>query len=641
MECWTCPKLWPRLRLAFPRSGEASRFKPRQMHADVTAHARRLPHAPGCYIFRDGAGKTLYVGKAGDLRKRVASYLRPGGDGRIGVSFLEREARELDFVVTRTEQEAILLENTLIKKLKPRYNIKLRDDKAFLMLRLDRSEDWPWFRFVRRRRADGAEYFGPFGSASSARRTLKLLHKLVPLRDCRDGVFDHRVRPCLKHQIGRCPAPCVGLIERLDYDRLLDRAARILRGDNGEVVRELEARMQEAALELRFEEAQAIKENLAALQRITERQGVVGRDLFDRDVIGCWGQGGEVHVALLRYRDAGLEGSQVHHFRTELPLAELLSSFLMRLYEGDRYVPSQILLPLEPLDLDGLAGWLHEKRDGRCELKVPVKGDKRKAVEMASRNAKLAAEAWRRGDDDVETELGELQRLLNLPELPRRIHCLDVSTIQGRHTVASRVAAKDGQAHRPEYRRFEIRGEAGKDDFASMRQAVERSLRLCLDREDEELPDLLLVDGGKGQLSSALEALAACGLGDELPVVGIAKDRERGDEETYHTGERIFLPGRRLPVPLEPGTASFRILTNVRDEAHRFAIGYHRKLRQRIGSELDEVPGLGPTRRRALLRHFGSLDGVKAASLDELRAVKGLPLAVAEAVFAKYRGEGE
>lgn len=604
------------------------------MHERVAGLARKLPHAPGCYVFRDGGGQALYVGKAGDLRKRVASYLRPGGDGRFGIGFLEREARDLEFVVTRTEQEAILLENTLIKKFKPRYNIKLRDDKAFLMLRLDRGEAWPWFRFVRRRRPDGAEYFGPFGSASSARRTLKLLHKLVPLRDCRDGVFRGRTRPCLKYQIGRCPGPCVGLIERAEYDGLLDRATRILRGEHRDVVAELTRRMEEAAGELRFEEAQAIKENLSALQRITEKQSIVGSKLFDRDVVGCFALQSEVHVAVLRYRDAGLEGSQVHHFQTELPLAELLSTFLTRLYEGDRYVPAQILLPLEPLDLDGLTGWLEEKRGSRCELKVPQKGDKRQAVEMASRNAQLAGEAWRRGDEDIETELLELQQLLNLPELPRRIHCLDVSTIQGRHTVASRVAAKDGQAHRPEYRRFEIRGDAGGDDFAAMRQAVERSLRLCLDRDDEELPDLLLIDGGKGQLSAALAALDACGLGDELPVAGLAKDRDRG--EGVSTGERVFLPGRPLPIPLREGSASFRILTGVRDEAHRFAIGYHRKLRQRIGSELDEVPGLGPTRRRLLLRHFGSLDGVKNASLDELRSVRGLPQAVAEAVHRRY-----
>ncbi len=524
------------------------------MDRQVEQRARKLPHAAGCYIFRDGSGRALYVGKAGDLRKRVASYLRPGGDGRLSIAFLEREARELDFVATSTEQEAILLENTLIKKFKPRYNIKLRDDKAFLMLRLDRSEEWPWFRFVRRRYADGAEYFGPFGSASSARRTLKLLHKYVPLRDCRDAVFRNRSRACLKYQIGRCPAPCVGLIEREDYAVLLDRACRILRGDHRDLVEVLSEQMQAAAAELRFEEAQAIKESLQALTRMTERQGIVGSGLFDRDAIGYWASGRYVHLALLRYRDAGLEASQVHHFETELPLPELFSSFLIRLYEGDRYVPSQILLPLEPLDFDGLAAWLHEKRGGRCELKIPVKGDKRKAVEMAVNNARLAGQAWQRGDADVDAELAELRQLLNLPGLPKRIHCLDVSTIQGRHTVASRVAAKDGQAHRPEYRRFEIRGEAAKDDFASMRQAVERSLRLCLDREDEEIPDLLLIDGGRGQVSAAVAALDACGLGEELPVAGLAKDRQHAERGS--TGERVFLPGRSRPIPLSPGSAS-------------------------------------------------------------------------------------
>ncbi len=604
------------------------------MHRRVAEIARQLPHEPGVYLFKDGQGQVLYVGKAADLRKRVVNYLKRGGDGRFLLHFLEEESRDLEFLVTQTEQEAMLLENTLIKKFKPKHNIRLKDDKAYLMLRLDRTEEWPWFRFLRRRRKDGALYFGPFSSARSLRRTLRLLHRVTPLRDCTDGVFHGRSRACLKHQIGRCPAPCVGLIDREAYDDLLDRAVAILSGDTAELEKDLEDRMRSASEGLRFEEAQTWKEHLEALQLITEKQTVVGAQ--DRDVVGLFRQREEAHISMLSYRNFGLEGSRVHHFKTQLPTAELLDQFLSQLYQGDRYVPREILLASEPAGCEGLELWLGERRGGRVEILMPQRGDKKRAVEMADKNARMAGEIWSRGGDRTEEDLDTLQGLLELPHLPRRIHCLDISTIQGRDTVASRVSSVDGQACSAEYRRFSIRGDAGKDDFSSMRQAVERSLRLCLEREGEELPDLLLVDGGKGQVSAALDALAECGLGDELPVAGLAKDRMKGPER-IHSGERIFLPGREDPIPLPIDSAPWRILTQIRDEAHRFAITYHRKKRERLGSELDEVEGLGPRRRQALLKHFGSLAGVREASLQDLSRVPGLPMAVAETLYRRFR----
>ncbi|MEZ5990543.1 MAG: excinuclease ABC subunit UvrC [Planctomycetota bacterium] len=603
------------------------------MHPHVEEIARNLPHEPGCYLFKDGGGRVLYVGKAADLRKRVTSYLKRGGDGRFLLAFLEDEARDLDFVATGTEQEAILLENTLIKKFKPRHNLRLKDDKSFLMLRLDEGEDWPWFRFVRRRRADGARYFGPFSSARSIRRTLRLLHRLVPLRDCSDAVFAGRTRPCLKHQIGRCPAPCVGLVTREAYRAALDRAVAILSGATADVEVELERRMGEAAEALRFEEAQARKADLDALRRISERQQVVG--VLDRDVVGLWRDAGEAWIAVLSYRDAGLEDTRTHRLRTHLPDGELVAQVVGRLYDGDRYIPREVLLPAEPADRDALEAWLRHRRDGPVDLLVPQRGDKRKAVEVASRNARLVAEAAARGADTAEHDLEELRALLGLAAAPRRIHCLDVSTIQGRDTVASRVAAVDGRACPAEYRRFRIRGDAQGDDFAAMRQAVARSLGLCLDDDGDPWPDLLVVDGGRGQLSAARDALAE--LGEDLPLAALAKDKPRGGGRT---GERVFVPGRPTPIPLAEGTPTFRILCGLRDEAHRFAIGYHRKLRERLGSELDDIDGLGPRRRRALLRRFGSIAGIRAAALEDLCRVRGLPRAVAERVHERLREGG-
>ncbi len=602
------------------------------MNRRIEAKVRRLPRAPGCYLFKDRRGAVLYVGKAQDLRKRVVAYLRPGGDGRPLIRFLEAEAEDLDFVATTTEQEALLLENTLIKKFRPKHNLRLRDDKNFLLLRLDPKEEWPWFRLVRRRKGDGALYFGPFGSAKAVRRTLALLHRVLPLRDCTDAVFRNRSRPCLKHQIGRCPAPCVGLVGREEYLRTVERACAVLRGDTKECEADLRRRMTEAAEALRFEVAQTAKEHLQALALITERQRVVG-DIEDRDVIGLHLDGDEALIAVLKYREGGLEDGVTHRFRTGLPPSELLSAFLTQLYQGDRYVPKSILLPLEPVDRETIEDWLSGKRGARVRLSVPRRGARKEAVEMATRNARLTAEMRARGGGKAEREAEALRKLVGLPAPPRRIHAFDVSTIQGRSTVASRVSFVDGNPCKAEYRRFRIRGGGGREDFASMRQAVERSLALCLEGGGaEELPDLCLIDGGRGQVSAALEALKACGLDPEtLPVLGLAK--ERGEK-----GERIFLPSDPRAIPLERGAPETLLVTRIRDEAHRFAVTYHRKLRDRPDSTLDGVPGLGPVRKRDLLRAFGSLRGIRKASLEELE--EKLPRKVARALFAKLHDPG-
>ncbi len=604
------------------------------MHEKVQEKARRLPDSPGCYLFKDGKGRVLYVGKAGSLRKRVASYLRPGGDGRISIRFLENEARDLDFVATNTAQEALLLENTLIKKFRPKHNLKLKDDKAYLMLRIDLEEPWPWFRFVRRRRSDKARYIGPFASAGAIRRTLRILHRVTPMRDCSDGVFQGRTRPCLKAQIGRCPAPCVGEISREDYMVLVHRAIRILEGRSGDLVQDLENRMRKAAEELRFEEAATCKEHLKALSLITERQRVDdGR--ADRDVLGLHALGTRCLVVHFLYREGKLEGSKVHEFETQLPPSEVLHNFLLRAFAGDRYVPREILLPFEVPEREDLEAWLRKKRGRRTALIVPKRGDRRRIVELAGENARLCLEAGGSAKDRAMRELDEVAGLLGLPHNLFRIHCLDVSTTQGRDTVASRVCFEGGAPKRGGYRRFKIRGSAAREDFASMAQAVARSLRLCLEREDEDLPDLLLIDGGKGQLTSALEGIKECGLDpSEIPLVGIAKDKERRGERS---GERLFLPGKSDPIPLKPGTPPFLLLTRIRDEAHRFAITYHRKLRSSLTSELDSIPGIGPKRRKALLRHFGSLEALRRASLEEIQGSHCLPTALAASLYESLK----
>jgi excinuclease ABC subunit C len=608
------------------------------VNQQIVDKVARFPTGPGVYIFTGEDGKALYVGKATGLRDRVRSYLRPGGDGRYQLRWLAAEAVDVEFVATATEQEALLLENTVIKKRQPRYNLKLRDDKAFLLLRLDRREAWPWFRLVRRRRDDGAVYFGPFASAKAVRRTLRLLHKVVPLRDCRDSVFANRTRPCLKHQIGRCPAPCVDLITRQDYDALLDRAVGILRGDTGSLLGDLRLRMQAAAEALEFERAQALKEQLAALQSVSERQAVVAGSI-DEDAVGLHRVGDEVAVAFLTFRGGALENCRRFALHTSLPDDLLLGELLGRFYEGDRYVPPAIVLPELPAEPAMIAQWLGDKRGAKVDLLVPQRGDKRRHLEMAIENARLAdamaadAEARRR------TAAERLAKLLDLADAPRRLHCLDVSTIQGTSTVASRVVFVDGVPDKSQYRRFRIRPEHAGDDFAAMQEAVTRSLRLCLERDDEELPDLLVIDGGRGQLAAALKGLDELGLGEEQQVCGLAKSRLKGiGDARSESGERVFLPGDEAAKPLPLGAPETLLLAGLRDEAHRFAITYHRQARGRITSALDEVPGVGPTRRKALLRHFGSLTALRGASRDQLRAMPGLPATVADAVFERLQG---
>jgi len=607
------------------------------MHARIAEKVARFPDGPGVYIFTDADGTALYVGKAADLRARVRSYLKPGGDGRYQLRFLAAEAEDVEFVATATEQEALLLENTVIKKQKPRYNLKLKDDKSFLLLRLDRRESWPWYRLVRRRQDDGASYFGPFASAKAVRRTLRLLHKIVPLRDCSDNVFANRTRPCIKHQIGRCPAPCVGLVTREAYDGLLDHSVRILRGEVGPVLGELRERMRSASATLEFERAQVLKEQIVALQSVAEPQAVVA-GAGDEDALGWHRSGDDVVAVFLAFRGGALEGSRRFAFRSALPDELVLGELLGRYYEGDRYVPATVLLPQPPAEAEIITQWLQHKRGGRVDLHVPQRGDKRRHLELAQQNAHLA--------DAMAVDAGARRRagaerlavLLGLPEPPQRLHCLDVSTIQGTSTVASRVCFDGGVPLKDQYRRFRISAERAGDDFGAMAEAVRRSLQLCLERDGEDLPDLLVVDGGRGQLGAAVAAVTELGLQDDLWLCGLAKSRLQGvGDARSESGERIFLPGRDTAVPLPAQAPETLLVAALRDEAHRFAITYHRQQRGRITSELDAVPGVGPGRRRSLLRRFGSLSALREASLEDLRAVPGLPRTVADAVHAALR----
>lgn len=594
-----------------------------------------VPRRPGVYLFRDAQGKVLYVGKARDLRARLASYKRPGGDGRLSIRFLEREARAVETIVTRTEQEALLLEDALVKQHKPPHNVRLKDDKSFLMLRLDRGERFPRLKFVRAHSPEvgkpggRSRYFGPYASARAVRRTLSDLHRVVPLRDCPDSVMDHRSRPCLKHQIGQCSAPCVGLVSEEAYAELVERAAAILSGDVAELESDLERRMRQAAAELHYEQAARWRDRLQALRRTVEGQGVRPRDRVARDVLGLARRAEDAVVHRLAFREGRLAESRSHRFRSELSDEELLHGVLTALYAGGRRAPpAELVLPCRPAE----AELLEEVLAGGTQCVVPTSGERKRMLELAGENARAELARLvkeREGGVEVSEELG---RMLDLDESPEVIDCFDVSNLQGAHVVASRVRFRRGIPDRAGYRRFRVKSVEGQDDFASLREVVRRSLARGLAEDD--LPDLVVIDGGKQQLASALEAREEAGAFGVV-VVALAKARsERGPAGARKAAseERLFLPDAKEPLELARHSAVRHLLERVRDEAHRFAITYHRKERGRVQSQLDSIPGIGPAKRRALLLRFGSVQGVREASLEDIAGVPGIGRELAQSI---------
>ncbi len=610
------------------------------MTPEPTWSLEGTPSRPGVYLFRDAASRVLYVGKAKSLRARLASYRRAGGDGRLLIRFLDAEARAVETIVTRTEGEALLLEDALIKQHKPPHNIRLKDDKSFLMLRIDHAERFPRLKLVRahhpREGKPGgrSRLFGPFPSASAIRRTLSDLHRIVPLRDCPDAVMNHRSRPCLKHQIGLCAAPCVGGIDEAGYAELVARAARILGGETGDLEAELERCMTEAAGMLQYERAAQWRDRLVALRRTVEGQGVRPRDDVERDVLGLARRGAEAIVHRLAFREGRLAESRSHHFRSELPDEELLHGVLTALYGGGRReAPAEIVLPCAPTEEELLATVL----GGGVALVVPTAGERKRMLELAGENARTALARREHEEESERLALAELARLLDLEAEPEVIDCFDVSNMQGAHVVASRARFRGGHADRAGYRRFKVRGVAGQDDFAAMREVVLRSLRRGVTESD--LPDLVVIDGGPAQLDKALEARTEAGAW-EVAIVALAKarsERSVAGRRKSASEERVFLPGIAQPIELARNSNARALLERIRDEAHRFAITYHRKERGRIQSRLDAIPGIGPIRRKALLRRFGSVAGVERASIEEIAAVEGIGEELARTVLEHLR----
>lgn len=588
---------------------------------------KAVPARPGVYLMKDEKGAVIYVGKAKNLRSRIRNYFQ-GTDTRAMVPFLVSRVRDLDFVVTNTEKEAFLLENTLIKEHRPRYNVIFRDDKTYFSLRLDMRQDFPAFQLVRKTRKDGARYFGPYPSGLAAKETLKYLHQLFPLRTCKDREFKTRRRPCIEYEIRNCVGPCVGLVGREDYRKFIDDAVLFLEGRETKLLDLLKARMAEAAEHLEFEEAARLRDQVAAIETTVEKQRMVSADFKDQDVFGLYREEGQVQVCILRIREGKTLGmKKFPPVRTSAADAEVLSSLLRQYYDGELFIPAEVVIPSDIEDAKLLAEWLTEKRGKRVDLLVPQRGPRKDLVGIARQNAEDSFKAERAVRMDDEAAMVLLRDKLHLHRLPSRIECVDISNLGGELPVGSIVAFTDGKPDKAGYRLFHVRGVEGPDDYASMHEVLRRRFG---NRED--LPDLLMVDGGRGQMGMAVKVLRELGIGS-LDVIGLAKGSAPGEipegarrRPSMREQDHVYLAGRKDPVYIAKYPAALLLLQRIRDEAHRFAITHHRRLMEKRDSRslLDEIPGVGAAKKKALLRHFGDIDALRRAGPEALREVPGI-----------------
>jgi excinuclease ABC subunit C len=591
--------------------------------AKLGGRIKKLPREPGVYLFKDAKGQVVYVGKAKELRTRVSNYLREGADGRHQIQFLLARAESLDYLVTATEQEALILENNLIKKHRPRYNIFLRDDKTYVSVRLNVDHPFPRLTVVRRPRKDKAKYFGPYPSASSVRSTLRMLGRILPMRTCSDAELAGRKRPCLYYYIKRCPAPCVGLIDAQSYRDTVNKATMFLKGRGDELMKSLRDRMEFEAAERRYERAAKTRDQLVALERVLERQRIGSPRKADRDVFGVCREKQEFAVQVLHVRDQQLADGSSHYFdNAALATAEHLSSFISQYYQGGAEIPAEIVLPEAVDDAEVLEAFLAERREGPVKVIVPRRGERHRLLGLALKNARAVLDA-RGGSARNRDLLEELEDVLELERFPRRIECYDVSNFQGAEAVASRVTFIDAEPAKALYRRYRVRTVKGADDYAMMEEVIER--RIVRGLAEGDLPDLLIVDGGKGQMNVALKVLDRLGV-EGVGVVGVAKVRSEERKRRIRGEERVYAPHFAEPLLLGQGTGPLHLIERIRDEAHRFAITYHKALRgKRLKtSALDGVPGVGPVLKRRLLGRFGSVARIREAAVADLSTVQGV-----------------
>ena len=610
----------------------------------VSEQLKNLPTKPGVYLFRDDAAQVLYVGKAKSLRSRVRSYFQARGRDRPTISMLPERVHDVEVIVTSTEVEALHLEQNLIKRYRPPFNVRLRDDKSFPYIAVTVEDEFPRVMFTRERHRRGVVYFGPYANAKKVRETLDVLNRAFRFRPCEGPKPGrHSGIPCLDYHIDRCYAPCVGYIDATEYAKIIDGVVQFLSGDTKPIQRELKRRMRVAAEEERFEEAARFRNRLFSIQHLAERQAADRRDVRDVDVLGLALEGDHGVVQIFPLRGGKMIDRYSFHLENveEQDVTAVLEAFCVEYYTATPSVPPQVVVPQEAGDLSALEQLLTERRGSRVEVRRALRGEKRRLAALAAENARQAlssekaAAATRRARRAEALE--ELREALNLESLPLRIECFDISTIQGTETVGSMVVFQDATAKKAHYRKFTVRSLDGQDDFAAMAEVVSRRFARLGRRNEVEYdesfaaaPNLVVIDGGKGQLSAALAAMQEF----DLPRVAVIALAKRIEE--------VFVPGRSDPIVLDPHSPGLQLLQRIRDEAHRFALGFHRQRRDARSFEtiFDTLEGVGPARRRAILRHFGSPERFLEASQEELEGVPELPAATARKVYAQLHKAG-
>ena len=607
---------------------------------------RALPARPGVYLMRDGSGAILYVGKAAKLRSRVSSYFGSPYDLPPKIRRMVRRIADFEFIVTESEQEALILESNLIKEHQPQYNARLKDDKSYPFIKIDTTEDFPLVYVTRRVKEDGARYFGPFASASSVRKTLALLKKLFPYRSCTKTITGNDDRACLDYYIHRCAGPCIGEVDKSQYHEIIDQVAMFLEGRTERVVKGIRARMEESSENLEFERAAVLRDQIIAIEKVHEGQKVLHLTNENVDVIALAQRNRDAWVEVFFIRQGKLIGREnflMHRADGDEP-AEVLAAFVKQFYSANPYVPRSVLLQYLPDDMKAIEGWLRTKRQGAVYLRVPQRGEKKKLVDMVAQNAAQGLEQLtiRRIHESTNNAKAteELQEALSLPKPPTRIECYDISNIQGTNAVGSMVVFEDGKPKSSDYRRFQIKKVAGIDDYSMMREVLTRRFkRLSESRKRERengsasrngasanawgvIPDLVIIDGGKGHLGAALQVFLELGI-DDVPLCSLAKENEE-----------LFVPYEKDPIVLPRDSQGLFLVQRARDEAHRFAITFHRQRRSKssVKSSLDLVPGVGPKRKKMLIRKFGSVKNIRAASLEDVASVPGMTLTVARAI---------
>ncbi|MGZ3774431.1 MAG: excinuclease ABC subunit UvrC [Pseudobdellovibrionaceae bacterium] len=615
----------------------------------IKERVKDFPTQSGVYLMKNLADKIIYIGKAKNLRNRVRSYFNDSKDHSPKTRLLVQNIQEVEYILTKTEVEAFLLEASLIKKHRPKYNIRLRDDKAYPYILFAWGDEYPRLYLARKVKKDGSLYFGPYTSSFAVQGTIRFLNRTFKIRDCTDAMFKTRTRPCITHQIGRCTAPCVQYISKEDYRSEVEGAKLFLKGQNKKVIKSITERMMSAAADEKFEVAARLRDSMAAIKAILEKQAVINdTSEKDQDAVGFYGDERGCLVETVHVRAGRVIGTRPHylpHFDPNDPNEdhrEWLVDFLNQYYE-DNFIPDEVSLPLDiGNDLTKLISEVLKERSGnKVNVRFATDERGRNLIDMANENAKSHFLKYVSKSEEKIRGLDEIKEKLSLPEFPRRIECYDISTFQGAETVASQVVFEEGVPAKEHYRRYKIKTVEGINDFASMYEVLSRRFK----HTEYEDPHLIVIDGGKGQLAQALKILSEIGR-KEIPVVGLAKARTERDfqkQEVESTEERFFLPGRQNPVIFKKNSEALHILTGIRDEAHRFAITYHRKLRENtsLESELDYVVGLGEKRKKVLLTHFKSIDEIKMTVPEEIAALKGFNRVLAERILLQLNESDE